>query len=276
MSDTVEKTKEQELKKCFVIMPISDVDGYEKGHFDRVYEHIIVPACKHEGYQPIRADGTSKANVIIVDILKNILDCDMAICDLSSRNPNVFYELGFIQAFSKKTVLMIDDKTTRPFDISAIRSFLYSSSLRIDLVNNAVDDLRKALKDTCEMSDQEPNSLLKLLSIESPAQLPDTHQLSDDSSLILQAIQDLGQNMQRTLRRRRVIDGGNAASPCAILPNGQNVKVGDYIYDRLSNRELGEVVETTPVYISVKDANNDIEFIELSSAYANNLSTLPF
>lgn len=34
----------------------------------------------------------------------------------------MFYELGFRQAFDKKTVLMIDDKTIRPFDISAIRS----------------------------------------------------------------------------------------------------------------------------------------------------------
>ena len=57
-----------------------------------------------------------------MDILQQILACDMAICDLSSRNPNVFYELGFRQAFDKKTVLMIDDKTIRPFDISAIRS----------------------------------------------------------------------------------------------------------------------------------------------------------
>ena len=28
-------------KKCFVIMPISDADGYDKGHFNRVYEYLI-------------------------------------------------------------------------------------------------------------------------------------------------------------------------------------------------------------------------------------------
>ena len=67
--ETPEKTNEQTKKKCFVIMPISDVDGYSKGHFNRVYDYIIVPACKQEGYEPIRADATSKSNVIIVDIL---------------------------------------------------------------------------------------------------------------------------------------------------------------------------------------------------------------
>lgn len=137
MADTDGKTREEKLKKCFVIMPISDVEGYQKGHFDRVYEFIIKPACRQAGYEAIRADVTAKTNVIIVDILKNVYDCEMAICDLSARNPNVFYELGFRQAFNKKTVLMIDEKTTRPFDISAIRSFQYESSLRIDLVNEA-------------------------------------------------------------------------------------------------------------------------------------------
>ena len=70
--ETPEKTNEQTKKKCFVIMPISDVDDYPNGHFNRVYEHIIIPACEQEGYEPIRADATSKSNVINVDILKNI------------------------------------------------------------------------------------------------------------------------------------------------------------------------------------------------------------
>lgn len=124
MSEDTSKTQEEELKRCFVIMPISDVDGYAPGHFDRVFKHIIEPACRHSGYEAIRADVTAKTNVIIVDILKNALNCEMAICDLSARNPNVFYELGFRQAFNKKTVLMIDNKTIRPLIL-----------VRLDLLN---------------------------------------------------------------------------------------------------------------------------------------------
>lgn len=118
MTEKNGKTDAEPLKKCFVIMPISDVPDYPPGHFNRVFNHIIVPACKQVGYKAIRADVTSKTNVIIADILKHAVSCDMAICDLSSRNPNVFYELGFRQAFDKKTVLMIDERTERPFDIS--------------------------------------------------------------------------------------------------------------------------------------------------------------
>ena len=47
--ETKEEIKEEKPKKtCFVIMPISDVDGYEKGHFGRVYEYLIKPAQLHK------------------------------------------------------------------------------------------------------------------------------------------------------------------------------------------------------------------------------------
>lgn len=274
--ETPEKTNEQTKKKCFVIMPISDVDGYPKGHFNRVYDYIIVPACKQEGYEPIRADATSKSNVIIVDILRNILECDMAICDLSSRNPNVFYELGFRQAFNMKTVLMKDDQTDRPFDVSTIRSINYESSLRIDLVNKTIKELTKALKETNEMSEKEPNSLLKLLSIDNPAKLPDRQKLSLDSSLILQAIQDLSMDMHRSMNQKRIIDGGNARSNEVMLPNGQIAKIGDHIFDNKKNMEIGEVVGTDSNAIYLRNPKGIMELIDIIGPYANNLSVMPF
>lgn len=256
-------------------MPISDVDGYPKGHFDRVYKHIIEPACRQVGYEPIRADETSKTNVIIVDILKNILACDMAICDLSARNPNVFYELGFRQAFNKKTVLMKDEKTNRPFDISAIRSFEYQSSLRIDLVNEAIEKLAKALIETEAMTKEETNSLLKLLAIDSPAKLPQSLKLSDDSSLILQAICDLSDDVQRILRKNR------HQSPMVkpnlqriILPNGDRVGIGDHLYDAKCNHEFGEVIGISDGTLVVNSPSGTVEFINPEKAV--HMTVMPF
>ena len=188
MENKVEEEKPQ--KTCFIIMPISDVDGYDKGHFTRVYEYIIKPACKNAGFEPIRADDTSKANVIIVDILQQVLKADMAICDISSRNANVFYELGFRQAFNKKTVLIRDNKTAMPFDISSVRTLSYNANLRIDEVNNSVLEITKALQETEAAKEDEINSLLNLLSIEK-AVLPNKHKMTAETSLILNAINEL-------------------------------------------------------------------------------------
>ena len=48
-------------KKCFVIMPISDTDGYDNGHFTTVYNHLIKPAVMRAGFESIRADDTAQA-----------------------------------------------------------------------------------------------------------------------------------------------------------------------------------------------------------------------
>lgn len=185
----------EKKKKCFVIMPISDADGYEKGHFGRVYEHLIKPACEQAGFEPIRADDTSKANMIMIDILQKILECDMAICDLSSRNPNVFYELGFRQAFNKKTVLIKDSRTTMPFDISGIRTLLYTETLRIDEVKKTIPEISKYITETYEADNKDVNSLLQLLSIEKPATLPEKVTLSKDSNMIYNSIVELNKKI---------------------------------------------------------------------------------
>ena len=124
---------------CFVIMPISDVDGYDAGHFGRVYEFIIKPACRNAGFKSIRADEVQVTNYIVVDILRKILDADMVVCDLSARNSNVLYELGIRQAFNKPVTLIRDSKTPRIFDVQGLRDLEYDENLRIDKINLAVE-----------------------------------------------------------------------------------------------------------------------------------------
>ena len=213
-----------------------------------------------------------------MDILKNALNCEMAICDLSARNPNVFYELGFRQAFDKKTVLMIDDKTVRPFDISAIRSFIYDTSLRIDLVDKAIADLVKALKETQSMNENETNSLLKLLAVEAPAKLPNRLELSSDSSIILQAIHDWGEDVQRVMRRNRKVyrNNTNESSLITGLLNGQVVRVGDHIYDNKNKKEFGYVMDIIDDAIVVMNQQGIAEILVPSSLEAKNYSVMPF
>lgn len=135
-------------KRCFVIMPISDTDGYDNGHFTTVYNHLIKPAVIKAGFEPIRADDTFKTNIIINSIIQNILDSDIIVCDLSSKNANVFYELGLSHAFNKKVVLIKDNVTNIPFDISGIRVLSYDKSLRIDEVDKSIPEISRYIADT--------------------------------------------------------------------------------------------------------------------------------
>ena len=169
------------MKKCFIIMPISDAENYPSGHFGRVYEYIIKPACSIAEFQPIRADDIMTTNYIALDIIKNILQCEMALCDLSSRNPNVLYELGIRQAFNLPVSLIKDIKTPRIFDIQGFRDVEYDEALRIDNVEEAIDNIAQTLKNTFE-STNEINSLITLLGIE-PAKITDRKEISPDTEL---------------------------------------------------------------------------------------------
>lgn len=158
---------EIEPQECFIIMPISDQPGYEPGHFTRVYRDIIAPACDLAGLKPCRADEDTSTNIIQHGILIKLLNAPVAICDLSSRNPNVMFELGLRQAFDKPVIIIQDEQTPAIFDISMLRYTSYRSGL---LYHQVVEDqekiassIRSTVKDT--QDGKSTNSLMKLLSI---------------------------------------------------------------------------------------------------------------
>lgn len=176
-------------KTCFIIMPIADHPDYDVGHFNRVYEHLIKPACLKAGYRAIRADDSKASHMIMFDILKKIIECDMAICDLSSKNANVFYELGLRQAFNKKTILITDGLTNTPFDITGFRYVQYNPNLRIDTVIRDISEVSAMLKETEAAPEDDVNSIIKLLRIQ-PAHI-DRLQLSAQDSVLFDMIKNL-------------------------------------------------------------------------------------
>lgn len=261
-----EAIKEEKLQKtCFVIMPISDVDGYEKGHFGRVYEYLIKPACEAAGYKVDRADDTSKTNMIIVDILQKAVKYDMAICDISSRNANVFYELGFRQAFNMKTVLIKDKKTVMPFDISGLRTLAYSETLRIDEVEKGRVDIQKALEETEKADSNDVNSLIALLAI-NKAEIPKQPKLSVDTSLILNAINDLKSKLE---------SGPNES----FMINDQLISIGDevsFMNGENDSFACGKFMGCTNKSYIVKLSNSKTAFIDKNGKAADTLKLLPF
>ncbi|HDE1364438.1 TPA: hypothetical protein PCC41_001772 [Klebsiella pneumoniae] len=187
---TKDKVTENIERTCFVIMPIADMAGYDSRHFDRVYNHLIKPACDTAGFKTVRADEVNNSNLIVLDILKRIVESDIAICDLSGRNPNVMYELGLRQAFNKKTVLIKDDRTISPFDVQAFRYCEYDSSLRIDNAFNNIKSLEKAIISTFEADTNDVNSIVQLLRIE-PAKVGEKTQLSKQDTLIYETLNQI-------------------------------------------------------------------------------------
>ena len=167
--------KPEDKPDCFIITPIADVDGYPDGHFGHVFDNIVEPSCDQAGYRAIRADHVKETNLIHLDILQKLIDAPLAICDLSTRNPNVLFELGIRQAFDKPVVLIQEEGTPRIFDIAPLRYLEYSKEMRYHDVLETQKKLKESIEATAEAEGQKGNinSIVKLLALTSPAQIPD-------------------------------------------------------------------------------------------------------
>ena len=163
-----------ENKNCFVIMPIADCDGYEKGHFAHVYDDIIKLAIDKTEFTAIRADEVKETNFIHLDILKKLIDAQIAVCDLSTRNPNVLFELGIRQAFDKPVVLIQEKGTPKIFDIAPLRYLEYSKEMKYHEVLESQKSLQEAIEATkaAEGDSGNINSIVKLMALSSPAIIP--------------------------------------------------------------------------------------------------------
>jgi hypothetical protein len=160
---------------CFIIMPITDVDGYPAGHFSHVFDDIISPACVAAGYKPLRADQVKETNLIHLDILNKLIDTPIAVCDLSTRNPNVMFELGLRQAFDKPVVLIQEKGTPRIFDISPLRYLEYSRDMKYHEVLQTQKELQESITATVTAGSAtgNVNSIVKLLALQRSAAIPD-------------------------------------------------------------------------------------------------------
>jgi len=215
----------KEQKDCFIIMPIADADGYPKGHFGHVYDNIIKPSCEQAGYNPMRADEVKETNLIHLDILKKLIEAPIAICDLSNRNPNVLFELGIRQAFDKPVVLIQEEGTPKIFDITPLRYLEYSKEMRYHEVLTMQNKLKDAIEATVAVEGDSTNinSIVKLLALNTAAQIPDLE--NGKESLALEVMQAEIRNMRQMME-------------VTMLDGRKNAKKGSIItieYDRISS-----------------------------------------
>jgi hypothetical protein len=193
-------TTKKENKDCFIIMPIGDTDGYDSGHFTHVYNDIIKPAVIKTEFDPKRADEVKETNFIHLDILTKLIEAPMAICDLSSRNPNVLFELGIRQAFDKPVVLIQEKGTPKIFDIGPLRYLEYSRDMKYHDVLKTQVELQEAIEATkvAVGGHGNINSIVRLMALSSPAAIPKLEG-NNKEALALDIIQSQMNDMRHML-----------------------------------------------------------------------------
>lgn len=127
------------MRRIFVIMPFGIKYDYSSPKeklidFDVIYNKIIKPAGVSAGWNVTRIDEVVSSGTITNQYLKEIMQAEVVIADISIPNPNVFYELGIRQSISTgSTILIALEGSQLPFDVSDQRVIFYSLDLsRLD------------------------------------------------------------------------------------------------------------------------------------------------
>lgn len=131
-------------KTCFVMQPFAPPYG---GYYETMFE----PAIEKSGLQPIRADaeifGTGK---VMDQVWRGIKSADVLVAELTTKNANVYYELGIAHALGKPVVLIASNESDVPFDLRHIRVIYYDMTDPFwgsKLIDKIADNIRSALED---------------------------------------------------------------------------------------------------------------------------------
>lgn len=147
--------EDETLLACGIIMPIANTQGYREGHWGDVYT-ILCDAASKAGFEPKMVSFDDDVSVIHKRIVQNIYSNPIVICDISSKNPNVMFELGMRLAFDKPTIIVKDDKTPYSFDIASIEHVEYPSDLRYQTINDFKCKLEAKIIETHKRSIEDP------------------------------------------------------------------------------------------------------------------------
>jgi hypothetical protein len=113
-------------KECFVIMPFSDKKNPADNRWDDLFENNLKPAVESAnlGYKCIRsADPHGNYMHVIVNYLAN---AEVVIAVLTELRPNVMYELGVRNALRRRTIMIAQEGSVIPSDLTNFIALSYS------------------------------------------------------------------------------------------------------------------------------------------------------
>ncbi|XOF33445.1 MAG: hypothetical protein ACL93V_15825 [Candidatus Electrothrix sp. YB6] len=147
-------------KTCFVIIPFG-------GNFDSYYKMIICPGIEASGLTPVRADEIYGTKPIIEDICDQIFSAKIIIADVSTKNPNVNYELGVAHALNKQVIIISQSIDDVPFDYKHRRVIIYDTTQvdwSSDLRNSIVNTISSTVYDNSNIFSFQSDDLYKRMS----------------------------------------------------------------------------------------------------------------
>jgi len=133
------------MPTCFAIQP------FDGATYDKRYADVFEAAIQDAGLDPYRVDRDPAASIPTQDIEDGIRNAVACFAEISTDNPNVWFELGYAIAVGHDVVLVCSDARPPrfPFDVQHRKIITYrteSSSDFEQLKRDITDRLRAVCK----------------------------------------------------------------------------------------------------------------------------------
>ena len=119
----IEKAQQETLPErfpetVFVLMPfVNDLED--------TYVYGIRGAAEKLGLKCSRADEIEHNHEIIKEVVDNIKRARFVVAEVTNRNANVFYELGWAHALERDPILIARQGVELPFDVAHVNTIFY-------------------------------------------------------------------------------------------------------------------------------------------------------
>jgi hypothetical protein len=233
------------------------VDPERKRELDMLYaelvkpavESVLVPGPPGEHVVCHRADHEPRPGEIVLHIIENLVLSEIAVADLTGRNPNVFYELGVRHAVNDNTILIAQSEEDIPVDLRGQRYLIYQRDFPggIKLRNKLAEAVEEIVRSPSKID----NPVRRFLynqekeKIETQGRPPGYDFVRE----LLQEVSDLRKDFKTQLAEVRyvlnAVTGGRGTSSgeerdedLRFLAGAWQASSGSNLYIRWMNREL--------------------------------------
>jgi len=149
---------------AFIIMPFGEKGDRprSKGFFGEVLNSLLTPACNSLNFRVSTANVTG-SDLIHHTIMKNLIEADLVVADLTDHNPNVAFELGVRIALDKPVCIIRANGMGPFFDVdNLMRVFEYDPCLWPTTIARDIPRLTDHIKSSWENRAKLP-SYMKIL-----------------------------------------------------------------------------------------------------------------
>jgi hypothetical protein len=136
------------MQSCFVSI-LYGVENLPDGRvldYHSIYFDVIKPALRDIGIECRRLDEFAAIAIWHKTMISEVIASDLLIADITSRNANVFYELGIRHALRRGRTLLISAGGRSPADISLLPVIFYKPDETGRLTGKDADDFRTRLQ----------------------------------------------------------------------------------------------------------------------------------